>query len=191
MEKNIVNKVNIYVEKLNEDIILPEYSNKGDAGMDIRASKDIIILPGETKLVPTGIKLSIPEGYQIEVRPRSGLSLNTPLRISNAPGTIDSGYKDEIGIIVSNTSPVIILNSKEDPLTKEITYTLPSYSKDKLYTLEDKGNKYGGYLIKKNDRIAQIVLTKYSEINFTLVKENSISNMGNNRGGGFGHSGII
>lgn len=191
MEKSLLEEKNVYVEKMDEEVVLPFYANVGDAGMDVRANCDIVLLPGETKVIPTGLKMHIPEGYEIQVRPRSGLSLKTPLRISNAPGTIDSGYKDEIGIIVSNASPVIVFNAKQDPYTKEITYDIPEYPLEKCHTINEKNNAFGAYIIRKNDRIAQLVLCKYTHMNFIETKEGIIQTMGTNRGGGFGHSGVI
>lgn len=191
MEKSLLEEKNVYVEKMDPEVVLPFYANVGDAGMDVRASSDIILLPGETKVIPTGLKMHIPEGYEIQVRPRSGLSLKTPLRISNAPGTIDSGYKDEIGIIVSNTSPVIVLNAKQDMHTKEITYRMPEYPLEKCHTIEEKNNTFGAYIIRKNDRIAQLVLCKYAHMNLIETENGLIQTMGTNRGGGFGHSGVI
>lgn len=132
----------VYIERLRDDIELPEYKNIGDAGMDVRAAIDTIIYPGETKVVPVGLKVAIPIGYEIQVRPRSGLSYKTPLRIANSPGTIDSGYRDEVGIIITNTSPRI-----EESL------------------LED------AYLINKGDRIAQLVLKQVETIEWEEVND--------------------
>ena len=97
-------EVEVFVEVCREDVQLPEYANFGDAGMDIRAAVDIDILPGQTVVIPTGLKVAIPVGYEIQVRPRSGVSLKTPLRVVNSPGTIDSGYRDEVGVIINNSS---------------------------------------------------------------------------------------
>lgn len=159
-------KMKVYVETLSNDIELPTYANIGDAGMDIRASEDVIILPNETKIIKTGLKVAIPVGYELQVRPRSGLSVNTPLRVANSPGTIDSGYRGEIGIIISNTS----------------------LTNDNTYLISEKGNKQGSYQIKKGDRIAQIVLKKYEVIDF--IKIDNIENIEGNRDGGFGSSGV-
>ena len=92
-----LNDVTVYLEICREDAIIPTYANEGDSGMDVYAAEDVLIEPGQTVIVPTGIKLAIPKGYEIQVRPRSGISYKTPLRISNSPGTIDSGYRDELG----------------------------------------------------------------------------------------------
>jgi dUTP pyrophosphatase len=97
-------KVEIFVEKCRETAILPRYAHEDDAGMDIYAAQTVFIEAGRTALVPTGLKMAIPDGFELQVRPRSGLSLKTPLRVPNSPGTIDSGYRDEICVIVWNSS---------------------------------------------------------------------------------------
>lgn len=163
--------VEVFVEVCREDAILPKYSNRGDAGMDVFAAEEVVINPGETAIVPTGLKLAIPEGYEIQVRPRSGLSLKTPIRIPNSPGTIDSGYRDELGIIVNNISDKVSSQIMEQP-----------------YTLDEKGNKFGTYLIRKGDRIAQIVLQVVPKMMLTKVA--SVKDIGTDRGGGFGSTGI-
>ena len=85
---------------------LPFYATEGAAGADVRASlpekKSMTIKPGERVLVPTGLSMEIPFGYEVQVRPRSGLSLKSPLMIVNAPGTIDCDYRGEVCIIVGN-----------------------------------------------------------------------------------------
>lgn len=143
--------VDVHVEICREGVTLPAYAKPGDAGMDVRAALDVTIAPGETKIVPTGLKVAIPVGYEIQVRPRSGLSFKTSTRIPNSPGTIDSGYRDEVGIIVWNCS-----------------------DKDALE-------------IKAGDRIAQFVLQEVPQINF--VPCDNVAAIGENRGGGFGHTG--
>ena len=101
-EKN--EKVQISIELCHTAAKMPSYARQGDAGMDIYAVEDLVIKPGETVLVSTGLKVAIPRGYEIQIRPRSGLSLKTPLRVANSPGTIDTGYRDEVCIIMSNIS---------------------------------------------------------------------------------------
>lgn len=159
-------EIEILVEICRENVDLPEYANFGDAGMDVRAAESIDILPGETVVIPTGLKVAIPVGYEIQVRPRSGISLKTPLRLVNSPGTIDSGYRDEMGVIMHNSS-------------KE--------GKD-IYSISEKGNKQGIYRINKGDRIAQIVLNEVPIIKWKMCDD--VSETGINRGGGFGSSGV-
>jgi dUTP pyrophosphatase len=89
--------------KFNHEFGLPDYETSGAACMDVRANENVTVLPGQTALVPTGIYMAIPQGYAVEVLPRSGLSLKTPLRVANAPGQIDSDYRGELCVIAYNT----------------------------------------------------------------------------------------
>ena len=82
------------------DFGLPRYETVRAAGMDVRANESVLIQPKDTKLIGTGIYMQIPDGWEIQVRPRSGLSLKTKFRIANAPGTIDSDYLGELCLIV-------------------------------------------------------------------------------------------
>lgn len=83
---------------------LPEYQSKGSAGADLCAciDNDIVIDPGKVKLIPTGLSIEIPEGYEAQIRPRSGLALKHGISLLNTPGTIDSDYRGEIKIIMAN-----------------------------------------------------------------------------------------
>ncbi|MDI6741981.1 MAG: dUTP diphosphatase [Smithella sp.] len=96
----------ILIQKLpgNEDIALPRYMTGQAAGMDMFAAvtEDEIILPGQRKKIPTGIAIALPEGYEAQIRPRSGLALKNGLTLLNSPGTIDADYRGEIGLIVIN-----------------------------------------------------------------------------------------
>lgn len=96
-------KIAVKIEKINSNAIIPTYAHPTDAGADVTAAEAISIAPGETKLVHTGLKMAIPAGYEVQVRPRSGLSLKTGLRVANAPGTVDSNYRGEVCIIMTNT----------------------------------------------------------------------------------------
>lgn len=86
------------------DLALPEYATKHSAGMDLLAAveKEITLAPLERTLVPTGISIALPEGYEAQVRPRSGLALKNGITIVNAPGTIDADYRGEVGVILMN-----------------------------------------------------------------------------------------
>lgn len=93
-------------EHFDKNLPLPAYETAGAAGMDIRACfpdrKDLTIAPFARVLIPTGLKFAIPQGYEMQVRPRSGLSLKTGLLVANSPGTIDSDYRGELQIIIGN-----------------------------------------------------------------------------------------
>lgn len=194
--------IDVYVEVISQGVRLPSYQNPYDAGMDVCAVDDIIIRPGQTLIVPTGLKFSIPEGYEIQVRPRSGISLRTPLRIANSPGTIDAGYRDELGIIVSNTWPeeknlkACIpgrFNEDDSAYSTEGSSSDSSWGdstldEEKLYTLDNKHNEKGSYIIRKGERVAQLILAAVPRMN--LIKVDSVKNIGANRGGGFGSTGV-
>ena len=97
--------IELKIKKTDDyDLPLPAYETKGSSGMDIRAwtEEDIVLNPGEIKLVPTGISISLPRGYEAQIRPRSGLALKHGIGFVNSPGTIDSDYRGEIGIIMTN-----------------------------------------------------------------------------------------
>jgi len=87
-----------------EDLPLPSYMTKGSSGMDLYAAVEnqVILKPGEIRLIPTGIFLSIPSGFEAQVRPRSGLALKHGIGVLNSPGTIDSDYRGEVGVILFN-----------------------------------------------------------------------------------------
>lgn len=99
-------KVIIKVKRLNgkDGAPLPAYASGGSSGIDIRAflSTPILLKPGKIQLIPTGIAISIPSGFEVQIRPRSGLALHHGVGMVNAPGTIDSDYRGEIGIILIN-----------------------------------------------------------------------------------------
>jgi len=96
-------KVKIFVGDAYD---IPEYQSAGAAGMDLYANNDdaILIHPGDRKLIPTGIRLQIPEGFEAQIRPRSGLVLRHGITVLNTPGTIDSDYRGTVGVILQNAS---------------------------------------------------------------------------------------
>lgn len=90
------------VKKLGDDAALPEYAHPGDAGLDLFSNEEVTINPGESHMVRTGISIELPEGTEAQVRPRSGLALRHQITILNSPGTIDEGYRGEVGVIMIN-----------------------------------------------------------------------------------------
>ena len=100
------------VELIHEDAKVPTYAYPSDSGFDLRSTVEINIPPFGRALVPTGIKLSIPEEHEIQIRPNSGLAINQGLTVLNTPGTVDSGYVGEIKVIVFNTNKETVTVSK-------------------------------------------------------------------------------
>jgi dUTP pyrophosphatase len=96
---------NIQIELLTEDAVFPEYAYPTDSGFDLYSTEEITLEPFGRALIPTGLKLSFDIGYEIQVRPKSGLALKQGLTVLNTPGTVDSGYNGEIMVIVFNTNP--------------------------------------------------------------------------------------
>lgn len=152
-----------------EGVQRPRYANDGDAGLDIYALEEYIIQPGETKVIPTGFQVALPTGYEFQIRPRSGQSVKTKLRIANSPGTIDSNYRDEVGVIVENIDPMvkdIKLNEKGQVL--EIVRGEP-------------------VVIEKGQRFAQMILSEKPTCLFFEVE--TIGALRHGRAGGFGSTG--
>ena len=166
--------VQIPVELCHPDAKIPQYANTSDSGMDVYALDDYTIAPGETKLIPTGIKLALPPGYEIQVRPKSGRALKTKLRIANTPGTVDAGYRDEIKVIVENIEPPI---------------------KDIEYDFDDNGTPIiksilhgASHTIGKGEKFCQLVLMEVPKA--ALYRVEQVGEIGENRGGGFGSTGL-
>ncbi|MDC0449371.1 dUTP diphosphatase [Pelagibacteraceae bacterium] len=96
----------IQIKKLFNEVLTPKYETPGSSGMDIAAylKQDILINPGDKAMVPTGFSLSVPQGYEVQIRPRSGLAAKKGITVLNTPGTIDSDYRGEIKVILINLS---------------------------------------------------------------------------------------
>jgi dUTP pyrophosphatase len=102
----MIEEIGVHIQKLPGylDISLPRYMTEHSAGLDIYAAveTDELIFPGQRKIIPTGIAIALPEGYEAEIRPRSGLAIKNGVTLVNSPGTIDADYRGEIGIILIN-----------------------------------------------------------------------------------------
>ena len=106
--------IEIKIKKIHPDAIIPRYVHPGDAGMDLFSCENYVLKPSERKLFGTGLKVELPEGYEMQIRPKSGLALKHGITVLNTPGTIDSGYRGEIGVILINHSNENYeINSKE------------------------------------------------------------------------------
>ena len=202
------NEINVYIRVEGEGS-LPVYASAHSAGCDLFATRDMAIRPGETKIMPLDFNMAIDPKFEAQIRPRSGLSLKTELRIPNGPGTIDSDYRDTVGVIIQNTFNIANLPYQiaADPEILEDLYrnyteiellgylaqgerALPAASLaiagQKLY-LDKRGNPYGTIYIKKGERIAQMIFCEYKRANF--IPHPDPREIGEDRGGGFGHTG--
>lgn len=151
--------MNIRIKKLHHEATVPSYAKPGDSGFDLHALEDVIIFPGQTKKIPTGLAFEVPSGYELQVRPRSGVTFNTKLRVQF--GTVDSGYRGEVGVIVDHL-----------------------FDGGNLETLFGKPDEI---LIHKGMKIAQGVIAPVVRVSFEEADELSDSERGD---GGFGHTGV-
>jgi len=128
------------------DIELPSYSHEGDSGADlINAGDDTIIKAGERKLVPSGIKVAIPVGYEIQVRSRSGLAIKKGLMVLNSPGTVDAGYRGEIGVILFNSSHEDIEIKKGMKIAQAVLQKVEKIEWDETEELPSTTRGSGGF----------------------------------------------
>ncbi|MBT7705911.1 dUTP diphosphatase [archaeon] len=99
-----MNQVKIKIKKLIPEAIIPNYSHDGDAGMDVYSTINFILKSRHRTAIPTGLSMEIPKGYEVQVRPKSGLAIKFGVTVLNTPGTIDSGYRGEVKVILVNHS---------------------------------------------------------------------------------------
>ena len=124
---------------------MPDYATPGAAGMDLRTIEDVSIEPMERKLVRTGLRIAIPEGYEAQVRPRSGLALKHGLGLVNSPGTIDCDYRGEIGVIMINWGENVVKLSVGDRIGQLVFCPVTKASFVVHETLEDTTRGEGGF----------------------------------------------
>jgi dUTP pyrophosphatase len=131
----------------NDDMVLPEYETESASGLDLRAAvkEDLVIHPGEIKLVPTGIAVAIPQGYEGQVRPRSGLALRYGIGMVNSPGTIDSDYRGEIGLILINWGSEAFLIKRGDRIAQMVIAAVSRAEVIEVDVLESTSRGEGGF----------------------------------------------
>ncbi|MGQ5176954.1 dUTP diphosphatase [Bacillus halotolerans] len=168
--------MNVKIKRLSPDAQTPAYAHATDAGFDLVAASDVIIEPGAAVCVPTGLAFEIPEGYEMQIRPRSGITLKTKLRVQL--GTVDAGYRGEVGVIVDNIAQAPESASR---MVKDISGRLIASTDRELH-------RYDTYIIRKGDRLAQAVINPVEQAVFTEVDALGDSDRGV---GGFGSSGVI
>lgn len=163
--------ITIPIEICRENAKLPTYATNGSAAMDIYSPEEYVIGPGETIVIPTGLKVNIPLGYALLIQPRSGMSRKTKLRVANTPGLIDWDYHDEIGVIVEN-----------------IDAPLKDYTLEWNGTEMTEGPLYGSsFTIGKGERFAQMRLVEVPLVNWLPVS--SLGEFEDDHGAGFGSTG--
>ena len=122
-------------KKINPDAIIPAYAHPSDAGMDIRSVEDLTIPAGKRALVHTGLVMALPPRYEAQVRPRSGLALKHGITVLNTPGTIDAGYRGEVGVILANFGNEDFKVSKGDKIAQVVI--APVTQPDEIVEIEE------------------------------------------------------
>ena len=139
----------IYLDDADPDIALPNYATDGAAGMDLRANltdrKSVLIAAGARVLVPTGLALQIPKGFEAQVRPRSGLALKYGITLINSPGTIDSDYRGPLGIILINHSDADFILAHGDRVAQIVFAPVMKVGWDLDHTLSGTERSEGGF----------------------------------------------
>ena len=169
--------INVPIELCHPDAVIPQYAHISDSGLDLYAIEDITLKPGEKALIRTGIKVALPPGYELQVRPKSGRALKTELRVANTPGTIDQGYRDEIKVIMENIDPPI----------RSINISNWDENNDVVHFSDIEFGQ--SYTIGKGEKFAQLVLAETPKVSFYRV--DSVADIGEDRGGGFGSTGLV
>ncbi len=175
--------LSVKIMRLCPDAVIPRYAHEGDAGFDLVAAADVIIEPGETALIPTGIAVELPPGYELQVRPRSGITLRTKLRVQL--GTVDSNYRGEVGVIVDNVAQSVY-TTEDWNFNIECTDVYNTIDNNEIES--DNWTPIGTYIIRKGDRIAQGIIGPVAAANFVEVDKLSDTTRGES---GFGSTGVV
>ena len=139
--------VPVMVKRLpgNDDLPLPAYATAGAAGMDVVSAEDIDLAPGARHAVATGLAMAIPEGFEIQVRPRSGLALKHGVTVPNTPGTIDSDYRGELKVIMINLGAEMFSIRRGDRVAQLVLAPVTQASWLEVETLDDTARGTGGF----------------------------------------------
>ena len=132
-------------KRLCPDAVLPAYAHPGDAGMDIRSVEDIEIAPGARALVHTGLVMALPAGWEAQVRPRSGLALKHGVTVLNTPGTIDAGYRGEVGVILANLGDAPFAVKKGDRIAQLVVAPVTTAAIEETDVVDDTDRGGGGF----------------------------------------------
>jgi len=137
----------IQIKKLSTEVLTPKYETSGSSGMDIAAyiRQDIIINPGEKALIPTGFSLSVPQGYEVQIRPRSGLAAKKGVTVLNTPGTIDSDYRGEIKVILINLSKDIFYVKSGERIAQMVVCPVKQVAVEEVNELSETNRGVGGF----------------------------------------------
>jgi len=142
-----MSSLTISIQRLDggDDVPLPAYQTSGAAGMDVRAAIDCTIESGQTMLVPTGFAIAVPVGYEAQLRPRSGLALKNGITLLNAPGTIDSDYRGEVQVILTNFGAQAFVVRRGDRIAQMVIAAYERIAWQEVETLPQTPRGAGGF----------------------------------------------
>jgi dUTP pyrophosphatase len=137
----------VLVQRLphGEGLPLPAYATEGAAGMDLLAATALTIPPGARALVPTGLAIALPPGFEMQVRPRSGLALKHGVTVLNAPGTVDADYRGEVGVILLNTGDAPFAIARGDRIAQAVFAPVTAATWEEVVVLPASGRGSGGF----------------------------------------------
>ncbi|MBR9690454.1 dUTP diphosphatase [Candidatus Woesearchaeota archaeon] len=135
----------VQIVKVDKDLPTPSYQHKGDAGMDLYSAEEYTLQPGEYKIISSGIKVAVPEGYELQVRPRSGMAAKHGVTVLNTPGTIDHQYRGIVGVILINHSKESYEIKKGDRIAQAIFNEFKSVEIKEVDTLDETKRGEGGF----------------------------------------------
>lgn len=154
----------VKIHRVDKNLPLPRYSLPGDAGMDLYAAEDGVLNPSEYKHFSAGIRIQIPHGYECQIRPRSGLAAKHGISIVNTPGTIDSGYRGLIGVVLINhgTQPFVV--KKGDKIAQAVFKQVETADVEEVEELDQSIRGEGGYGHSDNTGPGFILTNKHQQI---------------------------
>jgi len=135
----------VKVQRLRDGAVLPRYAHPGDAGMDLCACEPLRLEPGESGIVKTGIAIELPAGTEAQVRPRSGLALKHGVTVLNSPGTIDEGYRGEVGVILINHGKDAFVVQEGMKIAQMVIAPVMTVEIDSVDSLTDTSRGPGGF----------------------------------------------
>jgi dUTP pyrophosphatase len=133
------------IKKLNPDAIIPAYQSEEAAGFDLHSIEDVILKPGERKLIKTGLAFEIEKGFEIQIRPRSGLAYKHGITVLNSPGTIDSDYRGEIKVLLINLGNESFEIKKGERIAQAVVAPVVQVKFEEVETLSDTKRGSGGF----------------------------------------------
>lgn len=137
--------IQVVIQRLRLHAVIPAYAHPGDAGMDLYAAEDLTLGPGERALAPTGIAVAIPDGYEGQVRPKSGLALKQGLSVLNTPGTVDAGYRGEVGVVLINLGRETVEVRRGQKIAQMVFAKVERASLEVVEKLDESSRGAGGF----------------------------------------------